>query len=237
VVDAAGFGNQQIVSPGAIVTILGSSLGPNTGVGYQLTNGQVPTSLGGTQVSVNGAPVPILYSSSDQLNLIVPYSLEPGTTATIKVESSGTFANQMSTSVIEQGISIFQVNGLAAALNEDGTLNSPQNPAKPGSTVVLFGTGGGQTNPPSVAGAETPLVLRPLLSTPQVTFGDGPPVAAVWAGAAPGLLSGVTQINVQLPDVIPVVPGYPAGTLPLGVSSSNGDFDSGAVTISVVPGS
>jgi hypothetical protein len=57
------------------------------------------------------------------------------------------------------------------------------------------------------------------------------PLAVAWAEAAPDLVSGATQINVALPDVIPVVPGYPTGTLPLQVVGS--DFNSGVVTISV----
>jgi len=44
---------------------------------------------------------------------------------------------------------------LLGHLNEDGTVNSPRNPAKRGSRVVLFGTGGGATVPPSVAPAST----------------------------------------------------------------------------------
>ncbi len=148
VVDAAGFANEQLISPGAIVTIFGSGLGPSQGVGFQLVNSEVPTSLGGTEVLMNGQPAPILYSSYWQLNVIVPYSLPIGTMSTIQVVSNGTPANQMSASVLQQGISLFQANNSAAALNEDGTLNSPQNPAKPGSIVALFGTGGGETESP-----------------------------------------------------------------------------------------
>jgi uncharacterized protein (TIGR03437 family) len=232
VVDAADFGNEQIVSPGGIVTIFGSQMGPSTGVAYQLLNGQVPTTLGGTQVLVNGEPAPILYSSSDQLNLILPYSLEEGTTPTIQVVSNDTPANEIFASVIPQGISIFQANGSAAALNQDGTLNSAQNPAQPGSVVMLFGTGGGQTNPPSVAGEVTPLVLRPLVQTPSFMISYVAVLNVEWAGAAPGLLSGVTQINVQLPNVIPVVQGYPQGVLPLQVSE--GGFSGGATIYAAV---
>ena len=231
VVDAAGFANEQLVSPGAIVTMFGSQLGPSQGVGFQLVNGEVPTSLGGTQVLVNGEPAPILYSSYWQLNVTLPYSLAVRTMPTIQVVSNGTPANQMSATVLEQGISLFQVNNTAAALNEDGTLNSPQNPAKPGSIVALFGTGGGETVPPSVAGEVTPLALRPLASTPLVQL-DSTMLIVEYAGAAPGLVSGVTQINVRLPDVIPIVPGFPAGTVPLWVSPQS-QFNAGIVTISV----
>ncbi len=232
VVDAASFGNPQIVSPGAIVTIFGSGIGPSQGAGFQFAKGQLPTLLGGTEVLVNGEPASMLDANSEQLNLIVPYSVPVGSLSTIQVVSNGTPANQLSAYVIEQGISIFQYGGAAAALNQDGTLNSAQNPAKPGSTVMLFATGGGQTNPPSMAGGVTPLGLFPLVNTPQVQIGSGSPLTIEYAGGAPGLLSGVTQINVQLPDVIPVVPGYAAGTVPLYVNQS--DFNSGAVTISVV---
>jgi len=167
------------------------------------------------------------------LNVILPYSLVDRTMSTIQVVSNGTPANQVSAFVLEQGISIFQVNNSAAALNEDGTVNSPQNPAKPGSTVALFGTGGGQTIPPSVAGEVTPLALRPLVHTPQVQTAYMTMLAVEYAGAAPGLISGVTQINVKLPDVLPMVPGYPAGTVPLSVWPQSEFYASGIVTISV----
>lgn len=128
VVDSANFGNQGTTSPGAIVTIFGSGLGPDQGIGFQLQNGEVPTSLGGTQVLVNGEPAPVLYSSYGQVNLILPYSLPAGTIATLQVMSAGTPANEISELVVAQGISFFTVGGgRAAALNQDGTLNSPQN--------------------------------------------------------------------------------------------------------------
>jgi uncharacterized protein (TIGR03437 family) len=50
-----------------------------------------------------------------------------------------------------------------------------------------------------------------------------------YAGAAPGLVVGVTQINVTLPDVVPTVYGYPAGDLPLEVTESGVPFFSGSI--------
>jgi len=205
-------------------------------VSFQLVSGQVPTSLGGTQVLVNGVQVPILYSSYGQLNLILPYSLAVGTQSSIEIVSNQTSANELSGLEVQAaGVTIFQVNSAAVALNQDGTVNSPQNPAHPGSTVMLFGTGGGQTNPPSVAGGITPLGLRPLIASVQVEIAYSPSALIVlnseYAGAAPELLSGVTQVNVTLPDVIPVSPFYPSGTLPL-VVRTNGQLDQ-TVTIFV----
>jgi uncharacterized protein (TIGR03437 family) len=238
VVDSASFTqfSPAQISPGAMVTLFGSGMGPSQGVGFQLTKGQLPTSLGGTQVTVNGEPASLLYSSSGQVNLVLPYDLPVGTTAAIQVLVNGSPLNPLSNLQVAAGaISVFQVNGAAVALNQDYTVNSPQNPAQPGSTVALFGTGGGQTSPSSVAGEVTPLEVRPLVITPQAAIIGilqmQPPAIYLnvqYAGAAPAQLSGVDQINVTLPATIPVAYGYPPGTLPLQV------FDPGQRATQVV---
>jgi uncharacterized protein (TIGR03437 family) len=226
VVDAASFSyfEKPQVSPGGIVTIFGAGIGPSQGVSFQLVNGQVSSRLAGTQVMVNGEAAPLLYTSNGQVNLIVPYDLVPDTTATIQVVTNGTPLNPISNvQIVPADITLFQVNGAAAALNQDYTVNSPNNPAQPGSTVMLFGTGGGQTSPASTAGEVTPLGLRPLVTTPQaaiISISQMPALNVEYAGAAPALVSGVTQINVTLPATIPLADGYPPGTLPLQVADS-----------------
>jgi uncharacterized protein (TIGR03437 family) len=52
-----------------------------------------------------------------------------------------------------------------------------------------------------------------------------------YAGAAPGLLSGVIQINVKLPDSIPTSPNIPRGTLSLYVQT-NGALDPVSIFVS-----
>ncbi len=174
---------------------------------------------------VNGGPAPLLYASDGQVNVILPYDLAVGTMPTVQVVTNGAALNELSNlQVVASGMTIFQVDGAAVGLNQDYTVNSPQNPAKAGSPVMLFGTGGGQTSPSSVAGEVTPLGLRPLALTPQARIIDiTEPVPGLlslnveYAGAAPTLLSGVNQINVTLPATIPLAQGYPPGTLPLEV--------------------
>jgi len=238
VVDAASFGNPDTISPGAIVTLFGSRMGPREGIGFLLEDGRVPTSLGGTRVLVNGEPVPILYASYWQLNVILPYSLPVGTRAKIRVESNATPGNEIGNLNVQRaGISLFRLDDSparpAAALNEDGTLNSPRNPAKKGSRLMLFGTGGGPTVPPSVAGEVTPLELRPLEYGALVQVPGGPMLPVEFAGAAPGLVAGVTQINVKLPDVIPDVPNFPRGFLLLSVITPGLSYYPGYVTVAV----
>jgi uncharacterized protein (TIGR03437 family) len=237
VVDAASFGNADVVSPGAIVTLFGSRMGPREGVGFQLQNGRVPTSLGGTRVLVNGEPVPILFASYWQVNAILPYSLQQGTRPKIRVESQSALGNELSGSYVQPvGISVFRSgDSQAAALNEDGSVNGPANPAKKGSRVTLFGTGGGATVPPSVAGEITPLTPRPLEQSRnlEVAITSGLKAEVEYAGAAPGLVAGVTQINIRLPAEIPHIPDFPRGVVPLFVQTYGASFYPGHVTIAV----
>jgi uncharacterized protein (TIGR03437 family) len=63
----------------------------------------------------------------------------------------------------------------------------------------LFGTGEGQTDPPGQDGKITGSVLaRPRLPV-SVRFGNTT-VTPDYAGAAPGLVAGVLQVNVRVPE-------------------------------------
>jgi hypothetical protein len=89
-------------------------------------------------------------------------------------------------------------NGAAAALNQDGSINTPTNPANASGIVVLFATGEGQTTPAGTDGklAKAPFP-QPNLSV-SVTIGSLP-AQAVYAGAAPGGVAGLMQINAIIP--------------------------------------
>jgi uncharacterized protein (TIGR03437 family) len=89
--------------------------------------------------------------------------------------------------------------------------------------VILYGTGGGQTNPPSTDAAITSDAM-PLASDVSVTVG-GQPAQVLYAGNAGGEVAGVTQINLKLPDGV-------TGTLPV-VLTVGGVASSATVTVSV----
>jgi uncharacterized protein (TIGR03437 family) len=246
-VDAAQFLASQQANPGEIVTLFGSNLGPREGVAFQLVNGRVPTSVGGTRVLVNGAAVPILYASYGQVNAILPYSLvfdHPE----IRVEANGIAGNIVNDSFVRpaSGPSIFGTGQVmikgnayvrAAALNEDGTINSTLNPAKKGSRVVLFGTGGGQTIPASEAGEVTTQarLLAVGVKAWIHQFSDQIPLVVEYAGAAPSLVAGVVQVNLKLPDVIPPTDGVPAGLVLIRLESEGTGGLAGPSVIAVVP--
>jgi uncharacterized protein (TIGR03437 family) len=88
-----------------------------------------------------------------------------------------------------------------AIINQDGTPNSPANPAPAGSVVSIYGTGGGATNPGSITGGLAPLKPLDMIVLPTTVTIDGTLNAEVqYAGVAPNLISGLFQINFQIPQ-------------------------------------
>ena len=90
--------------------------------------------------------------------------------------------------------------GPAAALNQDGSVNSSANPAAAGSIIAMFATGAGLWNPPLADGTLiSDITPRPVLPV-TVSFA-GVPGEVLYAGPAPGLITGGLQINVRLPQL------------------------------------
>jgi uncharacterized protein (TIGR03437 family) len=198
------------IAPGQIITLLGAGFGS-----------------AGTSVYVNQVRAPLLYLSDGQINAIVPYEgVEPGEVATIEVRPAESAAMRLSSEVRAGAVEIFTLDasgsGSLAAFNQDGSLNSEQNPAAAGSIVVLYGTGIGRTLPASVTGGIAPVsgpgaLARPLeLVTARIGFAAS---EVLYAGAAPGLVNGAAQFNLRVPT------GLPSGRWPveiiLGIARSS----------------
>ena len=226
VLDAASFTNGGGISPGQLITLFGTHLGPREGLASRPgEDGRLPRSLGGTRVLINGEPVPLLFVSYRQINAIVPFSLPGARSAVVQVETGGERGNELELLTQDASVTLFTMDPSvpsAAALNEDGTVNSRANPAAQGSRVALYGTGGGVTIPPSEAGTITPLELRRLAATPQARV-NGVLAEVEFAGAAPGLAAGVVQINIRLP----LLPGV-AGAAEVQLFSPGASFSSPA---------
>lgn len=203
---AAGLQGPGEVAPGEILTLVGAGLGPRGGAAFRLVNGGVPRELEGTRVLFDGQPAPVLYAQNGQVNAIAPYSLIPGATVTIEVEYNGMRLGTPLT-VANARPRIFTVDGsgsgYAAALNQDGSINSPQNPAQPGSVISLFLTGTGLAATPLREGevattiGTAPLANFRFLTTVGTTAGVF--LVTDYAGLAPGLINSVTQVTFACP--------------------------------------
>ena len=190
------------VSPGEIVVLHGSDLGPAQLTPLQLAAaGKVATTLAGTQVLFNGINGPIIYTSSTQVAAIVPYETD-GTTVQVQVSYQGQTSEALTVQLAASAPAIFSRDstgkGQAAAINQDFSVNGDAHPAPVGSVISLYVTGEGQTSPAGtdgqIAGAALP---QPLLAI-SVTIG-GIPATVLYAGGASGEVAGVMQVNVQVP--------------------------------------
>jgi uncharacterized protein (TIGR03437 family) len=95
----------------------------------------------------------------------------------------------------------------ALALNQDGSVNSASNPAAAGSVVSVFATGLGPVAPPLADGTLVgfPLPTNVLPISVGFTVGNPPfgatisnPFEVTYAGPAPYLVAGTSQINFKL---------------------------------------
>ncbi len=171
------------VAPGEIVTLLGAG-------------------LSGVTVLFDGTPAPLLYSAPNQVNAIAPYSIRNKASTQLQVVQQGQPLAALSIPVVAAAPAIFTVDGSGvgpgAILNQDYSVNSPSNPAAAGSAIMIFATGAGQTNPPGVDGqlAAAPLPQPVLPVSVQIAGLDA---QVLYAGAAPGLIAGMLQVNCLVP--------------------------------------
>jgi uncharacterized protein (TIGR03437 family) len=142
----------------------------------------------------------LFYVSQSQVNLQVPYELAGRTSTRMVISVEGLEPAEATLPLREAAPGLFTIGGFqAAALNQDGTLNSAANPAPRGSIVQLFLTGQGVLEPPVPTGIPAPggaPFSVPLL--PVTVSMDGFPAPVVFAGAAPGLV-GLLQVNAEVP--------------------------------------
>ena len=196
------------VTAGALATIFGVGLGPSNGiVAGPDAKGFYPTQLGGVKVQfvTRGLPpvdAPLLYVGPDQINFQVPWNALGNSDVTITTPTA-TLAPIRIQSIESTGV--FQRSGspFAAALNQDLSINSSTNLARAGSIVALYSTGECGEDPLAPNGAIWNLGDQNPDGTQEIaifTIRDDRPVSIFYFGPAPGLINGVCQINVRLPD-------------------------------------
>jgi uncharacterized protein (TIGR03437 family) len=197
------------VSPGEILEVRGYSTGASRIGGLQLSSaGTVETSLNGLMMTFDGVPAPIIYTSANQTNLVVPYEVAGKASTSVQLTYNSMQTAAWTIPVAASAPGIFTVDstgtGQAAAVNQDGTVNSAANPAARGSVVSIYATGEGQTSPAGVTGSVTKAPNSPVA---QVSVSIGGVAATVqYAGSAPRSVAGVLQVNAVVPASVTSVP-------------------------------
>jgi len=198
VVNGASF--QPGIAAGSWVTIQGANLANTVD---QVATGSLPTALDGVSVLIDGKPAFVDYVSPTQINVQAPSDAVLGPVSVV-VTNNGA-ASTPATAQLEAAAPAFFTYpatnyAIASRLPDYAEVGDPSAPAKPGDTVVLWGTGFGATSP-AVAAGTTVSGVPVVVPTPTVTVG-GVSVTVVSAVLTAGC-AGLYQVTIQLPANVP----------------------------------
>ncbi len=154
--------------------------------------------------------------SSTQINAVVPYGIvgQFAPFAQIKYLNQSSNAFSLATAATAPGIFTQAGTGIGpgAILNQDNSTNGPGNPAAKGSVVVIYMTGEGSTAPAGITGkvtcttctiAQLPVPALPVTVTLIDSNNTRYPANFIYAGEAPGFVSGVLQVDAIIPTTVP----------------------------------
>ncbi len=204
---SGGFYNAASLAPdgvvaGSLASVFGNHLGPEQGAASSIDplTGRLPVSLAGTRVTIDGVAAPLFYVSAKQINLQIPYEAAGKNSVTARIEADGYDPAEFTINLSPASIGAFTIDGKrAAALNQDGAINSSESPAPAGSVVQFFGTGQGSLDRPVPNGLPVPAQAPlPAPVSPITVQIGGMPAKVLFAGLAPGSI-GMLQLNVEIP--------------------------------------
>jgi len=176
------------LAPGEAIAAIGSGFGADA------------------QLLIDGTLVPVVSGTASNLVAVMPDGAKTSGAFQVQVSTGGTLSNPVFLPAAPASPGIYSMDGTGYGqgyiLNSDGTLNSPMNPAAPGSAITIFATGAGQF---SLAG---PFAVTAL--TPAV-FIDGFYALGIAAIEAPvaGMPGKVYQLGVYVPDPAKLVNNNP----------------------------
>jgi uncharacterized protein (TIGR03437 family) len=225
---ANAFGTSTTIAPNTWVAIKGSGLAPDTRIwqASDFVNNQLPSSLDGVSVTMNGVNAYVYYISGVQINALTPPNLGPGPVQVQVINGTAT-SNTMTVQAQQTSPSlfVFDAAGHVVAQHVPGytdvgpTTLYPglTTPAQPGAEIALYGNGFGATTVPVVAGSET---QSGQLTGTLSALVNGQNAQVIFSGlVAPGLY----QFNLNLPSSLP------SGDLPISVTYNGTTTQSGAV--------
>jgi len=201
------------IAPGELITIKGTLLGPampaNGGLFTVNAQGTVNSTLDGVQVLFDNIPGTPIYVSPVQINVTAPWEIAGRVSTNIVVSYNGVLSAPIAVQVASNSAPAFYTVGStgvgqAAAINQDGSFNGPtgtpgSKPASANTVISVYGTGGGVTVPPGATGSVSPSNQLLRITGPVSATIGGVPATVQFIGAAPGLVTGVMQVNLLVP--------------------------------------
>jgi uncharacterized protein (TIGR03437 family) len=195
--NAFGGNTTARIAPAEVISIYGPNIGPTTAASAAPFNGFYPQTFGGVQVQINGLNMPLLYVSSNQINAVVPMEVPIGARATVRVINGTNLSADYPVSIVASAAQQFPT-----VLNQDGTVNSQRNPARSNSVVTIYATGWQSSFSGLADGQVATYAQDACLGGCAATVQNVPNTTVAYGGAAPGIVAGVTQLNIQLGSTV-----------------------------------
>ena len=224
----AATGEAGPVAPGEMIMVYTTGINLASSARMQLdSEGKVAATLGNVRLFFDGTQAPILSVTSGQVGAVAPFDLDGKSDVQVRLEYQGVPSQTVPVTVASTSPGIFTQDGApsgkALVYNSDYTLNSEENPAAEDSSVTVYWTGGGQTDPNGVDGRiEFGSLSRPKAEV-KITIG-GQSAAVVYSGGVPygwsGLLISEVKVPVGLVTSDPPVPLLAPIVLTAGSASS-----------------
>lgn len=192
------------------LAIFGSNLAPATRTWDDaIRDGVLPTTLSGVSVKINNRDAPIFFVSPEQVNVLAPVDDAVGDVNVVVSNANGdsdpivvrrASASPAFFAPFSQNNRLFVL-----AVATDGTLvgkvgagSAARRAARPGETILLFGTGFGATNP--AAPADRVVTGAPALVTkPVIRIGE---TVVDFPGNGNLVAAGLYQFNVTIPATL-----------------------------------
>ncbi|MDE0624640.1 MAG: hypothetical protein OXH83_23480 [Bryobacterales bacterium] len=202
----------SVVAQGGILAVFGEQL---AAAHTKPEGAPLPLALEdpAVEVSINGVAAPIFFVSPTQVNVLVPWQVEPGW-ADVVVRRGGLESSPMPVLVSEANPNLFTYVGSSALITQTGGDNpdapqlgvdgpapaasvGPANGAEQGQTITVFGAGLGQTDPAVASGA---LGAGATPVAEQRAYLGGLPIAVTSATLSADMV-GVYKLEFEVPEL------------------------------------
>ncbi|HEX5230379.1 MAG TPA: SBBP repeat-containing protein [Bryobacteraceae bacterium] len=206
-----GASNEPGIEAGSWVAIKGTNLANTfpgrTWTSDEIINGELPRSLDGVHVTINGKAAFVYYISPGQINVQAPSDSATGA-VNVAVSNNGALGvGSAQLQAFAPGLFTYLGTSYAIAsrlpdytLLGDPSVVAGTVAAKPGDTIALWGTGFGATKPTVPAGVAVSGAPA-VVTQPTVTVG-GVPAHVISAILSEGS-AGLYRITIQLPATLP----------------------------------
>jgi adhesin/invasin len=182
-------------APGSIAAVFGEALAPSAATA---SAAPLPESLNGVSARVNGVTAPLYFVSPGQVNLQIPYGLDPGE-ATLELRINNVVKTaRIRLSAAAPGIFLHPDGRRAVAHNQDYSVNGPDSLAEPGSIVIVYFTGQGPLTSFLPTGQAARVLPLAEVALPRSATIGGKTAEVLFMGMTPGFVA-LAQANLVTP--------------------------------------